>query len=166
MSWPRRLYFVAVAFAVIGFFRITGSYLAGLLVGYGWLALSDWAGSLGKWIMKLEVRRYATLDECSAWASIVRNLPIIAAALPHKLHQALLGMDRQQYREAHSAVILSMACVALIALVAMLTVACRNPERLHIGDYLGRTLVISRKSKLFSSDQPSPGEPTTPEGQA
>jgi hypothetical protein len=73
-----------------------------------WLAFSDCGGSLGKWVMKLEVRDHGNLSECSAWASFARNLPIIATALPHKLHQALLGMDRQQYREAHSAVVLAV----------------------------------------------------------
>ena len=79
----------------------------------------------------------------------MRNVPIIATALPYKLHQALLGMDRQQYREAHSAVILSMACFALIVWAAMLTVASRNAERRHLGDYLARTVVVSRKKGAF-----------------
>ena len=141
--------FVGLAFTVVGFSRITHSYLAGLLIGYAWLALSDWGGSLGKWVMKLEVRNYENLGECSAWASIVRNLPIIAFVLPPKLHQALLGMDRQQYREAYPAVLLTMACLALIVLIAMLRVASRNAERRHIGDYLARTLVISQKREAW-----------------
>jgi len=139
---------MAVAFTVVGFSSVTHSYLAGLLIGYVWLALSDWFGSLGKWVMKLAVRDHETGGECSAWASILRNLPFIATALPHKLHQALLGMDRQQYRETHSAVIVLMACVALIVWVAMLTVVSRNAERRHLGDYLARTIVISRSRKL------------------
>jgi hypothetical protein len=64
--------FLAVAFAVAGFSSVTHSYLAGLLIGYGCLALSDWIGSL------------------------------------------------------------------------------------HLGDYLARTLVISRRKKLLSSGRPSP----------
>jgi len=148
--------FVAVGFTVVGFSSVTHSYLAGLLIGYAWLALSDWGGSPGKWVMKLEVRDHENLSECSASASFARNLPIIAVAFPHKLHQALLGMDRQQYREAHSAVILVMACVALVMLVAMVIVVSRNAERRHLGDYLAGTLVISRRKKLLSSDEPSP----------
>jgi uncharacterized RDD family membrane protein YckC len=148
--------FIAVAFTVVGFSSVTHSYLAGLLIGYGWLALSDWVGSTGKWVMKLAVRDRRTVGRCSAWASIVRNTPIIAVALPHKLHQALIGMDRQQYREAHPDVSVSMACVALIVLGAMLMVAFRNAERRHIGDYLARTIVVSRKREPSSRSQPSP----------
>jgi uncharacterized RDD family membrane protein YckC len=148
--------FIAGAFIVVGFSSATHSYLAGLLIGYAWLALSDWGCSLGKWVTKLAVRDHATGGKCSAWASIVRNLPIITFALPHKLHQALLGMGRQQYREAHPDVIVSMACVALIVLGAMLMVASRNAERRHIGDYLARTVVVSRKREPSSSSQPSP----------
>lgn len=160
-SLPRRgvakaIDFIALAFTVVGFSIVTHSYLAGLLIGYAWLALSDWAGSLGKRVTKLTARDHGTGGECSAWASIVRNLPIIAFVLPPKLHQALLGMDRQQYREAHPAVLLSMACLALIVLIAMFKMASRNAERRHIGDYLARTVVISRKSEASSSSQPSP----------
>jgi hypothetical protein len=98
--------FVALAFTIVGFSRITGSYVAGLVIGYVWLAFSDSGGSLGKWALKLEVRDRDTGRECSAWASFVRNLPIIAIALPHRLHQALLGVNRQQYRDEHSAFLL------------------------------------------------------------
>ncbi len=146
--------FVAVAFTVVGFSSATHSYLAGLLIGYAWLALSDWTGSLGKWFMKLEVRDHGNLGGCSVWASFLRNLPIIATAVPQRLHQTLLGMDRQQYREAHPTVILVMAGLALIVPVAMLTVASRNAERRHIGDHLARTVVVSRKREPSSSSLP------------
>jgi uncharacterized RDD family membrane protein YckC len=147
--------FVAVGFTVVGFSIVTHSYLAGVLIGYGWLALSDWGGSLGKWITKLAVRDHETGAECSAQASMVRNLPIIATALPHKLHQALLGMDRQQYREAHSAVILLMGCLALLVLGAMLVVASRNAQRRHLGDFLARTVVVFRKREPSSISETS-----------
>ena len=58
-------------------------------------------------------------------------------------------MDRQQYREAYPAVILSMACLGLIVWIAILTGASRNPERRHVGDYLARTVVVSRKTRAF-----------------
>jgi len=138
--------FIGVGFTVVGFASVTHSYLTGLLIGYTWLAFSDWSGSPGKWIMKLEVHDRGTGGPCSAWASVLRNLPMIAFTLPHRLHQALLGMDRQEYRHAYPAVILSMGCLALITLVAMIAVASRNGERRHMGDYLARTVVISRKS--------------------
>ena len=147
--------FILVAFTVVGFSIATHSYLAGLLIGYGWLALSDWAGSLGKSVMKLSVHDHETGGGCSAWASMVRNLPILVSALPLKLHQALLGMDRQQYREAHPGVMLSMAGVALIVLLAMLLVAFRNARRRHIGDYLAHTVVVSKTKGPSSDSRPS-----------
>ncbi|HEX7859923.1 MAG TPA: RDD family protein [Verrucomicrobiae bacterium] len=95
--------FVALAVTVVGFSGFTGSYVAGLLIGYAWLAFSDSGGSLGKWALKLEVRDYDTGRECSAWASVLRNLPIIAIALPYRLHRALLEVDRKKYLQDHSA---------------------------------------------------------------
>ena len=155
-SLPRRLGAKAidlfgVAFTVVGFTSVTGSYVVGLLIGYGWLALSDFGGSLGKWALKLEVRNHETGGECSAWSSVVRNLPIIATALPQRLHQALLGMDRPQYVQTHTLFMFVMWCFLLIVFVQVAAALSRDVERRHIGDSLAGTVVVHRKRKTSSS---------------
>ena len=135
--------FVAMAMTIVGGTSITQSYLAGLLIGYGWLALSDWFGSPGKWMLRLEVMRLRTA-ECSVSASAMRNIPIIATALPPKLHQAWLGIDRQQYIQSYTALFVVTTCLGLGMLVFLFVGALQRRDRRHIGDRIAGTIVVAR----------------------
>lgn len=139
--------FVALAFTIVGFSKVTGSYVVGLLIGYAWLAFSDCGGSWGKGLLKLQVRNYATGGKCSAWGSVVRNLPIVLIGLPHRLHQGMLGLDRQQYREEQAGAFLTVAALAWVVMLATVIIVSRNAERRHIGDYLAGTVVLLWKGK-------------------
>jgi uncharacterized RDD family membrane protein YckC len=137
--------FVCVGLAVVGYAAWFHSYFGGLLVGYGWLALSDWGGSLGESVLGLKAVNRKTGRECSALESLVRNLPFIVAALPGKLHQAMLGMDRHTYSETHPLGLLLWFLWGLAWSVAILVVTLSNPERRQIGDFLARTIVLRKQ---------------------
>ena len=138
--------FIALAFTIVGFSKITDSYLAGVLIGYGWFALSDAGGSIGKWLTKIEARDARTGTRCSALASTLRNLPIIAVSLPLRLHQGLLDLDRETYRDLHEGFVLLMAALGVIVFVTAFAMMIRNPQRRHMGDLLAGTFV-ARTSK-------------------
>jgi uncharacterized RDD family membrane protein YckC len=147
-SMAKAIDFVAVGFTVTGFTAFTHSYLAGLLVGYGWLALSDWGASIGKWITGLAVRDYRTGASCSAVASIIRNAPLVAVSLPYRLHQAVLGLDRAAYKESYFTVVAIFTALALMTILGLLISAGYNPQSRHFGDLLAGTVVTSTKRKI------------------
>ena len=137
--------FVAVGFTVVGFSSITHSYPIGLLIGYGWLLISDWGEvSLGKRLTGLKVCDHQTGANCTLLASVVRNLPFVAATLPHKLHQAWLGLDRRAYHEQYPGIVIAMAAVAMIVLLSVVIGAVNSPDRRHFGDRLAGTRVYRR----------------------
>lgn len=146
--------FIAMAFIIVGVSRITGSYLVGLLVGYGWLAFSDWGGSIGKPLLRVEVRDNSTGHECSAYASVIRNLPVIVAALPARLHQALLGIERQQYVQSYQVLFLLLTFVGLVIFIALYLAASNDHNRRHFGDRIAGTVVLARNKQGVAPPKP------------
>lgn len=133
---------VVMAFTITGFTFATDSYLVGLLVGYGWWASCDWSGSPGKWLLKLRV--VPPGDELTLTQSVLRNLPLVAANLPHRLHQALLDVDRTTYRVEHDTMLYALGAIELAILAALIVTAKNHPEGQHLGDRIAGTKVVAR----------------------
>lgn len=141
--------FTTLAHRFLGWDRAGGAYLCGLGVGYGWLAVLDWgATSLGKGICKLAVVDANTGGEPTLLQSIRRNLPWIVTALPLRVHQGLLGMDRATYRAEHSQLVLVFTVVAGVLFLALVVGPVLGAAGRHVGDRLAGTLVIERASSM------------------
>lgn len=132
-----------MAVTIVGFTAGTDSYLVGLLMGYFWWMTADWSGSPGKWLFGITVR--GKTEELGFVESCVRNLPIVAVNLPHRLHQALLGIDRQTYREEYAGWIIGFG-VFEVGLLLWLVYGL-FASRSHLGDRLASTRVIPRPKK-------------------
>ena len=142
---------VALGFIIYGFSTLLGSYLLGLICGFAWLSISDWETvSTGKSWCKLQVVQISgdRVTPCSAWASFLRNLPIILVLLPHRLHAALLGLSPDAYRETYPQFTLNMTLLGLAWLVWALFAITRNPDARHFGDQLAGTRVVAAQPRM------------------
>jgi uncharacterized RDD family membrane protein YckC len=145
---------LAAGVTVVAVWFATGSYLAGLTVGWGWFAISDWSGSLGKWCLGLDVTAGPGGGPCSLLGSALRNLPLMLLALPDRLHQAVLDMDRSTYETTHPrlwAAATLVKCVGYLVLLIWLARCGRT-----LGDLLAGTRVRLRPRALNAARGAAP----------
>lgn len=110
------------------------------LLGTTWFMLMDWAGSPGKWLLRL---RAVTLEGAplGPMASLQRNLvlglPLFARAL---LMSGWVGLQGEDQKWDFGII----ACVGFIVLLGELIGMVMQPENRRWGDTFARSRVVDR----------------------
>jgi uncharacterized RDD family membrane protein YckC len=119
---------------------VLDSYPPAALFGAGWFMLTDWAGSPGKWILRI---RAVTLEGASLGplASLKRNLVL---ALPTVSHALLVGgwIGLQGDDRKWDAGIL--LCVGFVVVLGEFIGMVMQPESRRWGDTFARSRVVDR----------------------
>ncbi len=136
--------FALVGLTVWGFGRFFGSEALGLLVGYGWLLISD-VNSITKPWFSMKCVMAKTGEDCTFLGSIQRNAVFTIVSLLPRLHQAMSGMSAADYR-AENVTIRVLGLFAVFAVIAMeLWAVYNSDDRTRWGDQLAGTRVINAK---------------------
>lgn len=135
-----------VALTALGFASMTDSLLVGLLVGYGWLLISDGdSASPGKWVFKLQSFSATTGRPATFAQSALRNAPLVIVEAD-SFHRAWLGVDRDLYREQFPVVFTLGLVFSTLWYAAALVMMYRDPLQRRPGDRFAGTVVRSRSA--------------------
>lgn len=136
-----------VGLTIVGFTSLTGSPLVGLLVGYGWLLISDGdSASPGKRLFKLQAVSAANGQPCSFAQSALRNAPLVLVEADN-VHRAWLGTERDFYREQFPWIFGAGLAISALYYVVVLIMMYRDPLQRRPGDRFGGTVVRRRRAE-------------------
>lgn len=119
---------------------VTQSYPAAALIGASWFMLTDWAGSPGKWLLRVRAVTLAGA-RLGPIASLKRNLVLALPTLSHALlvggWVGLQGEDRKW----DAGILL---CVGVVVVLGEFVGMLMQPESRRWGDTFARSRVVDR----------------------